>query len=140
MKLAMRLPEKGRQGSPASDPREEMGAEIIDLASRTAYPVVAQRKGKSDALALAGGIGFVAVLGAATLWGLNASRLSEAAPEQPSAVAPEFPLGGVQAAGREPVGHPDTTSTGASSPKNLQPFFKRSAARPGIVMRSQDGV
>ena len=36
MKLAMRLPEKGRQGSPASDPREEMGAEIIDLASRTA--------------------------------------------------------------------------------------------------------
>ena len=75
MKLAMRLPAKGRGHSDA-DPREEAGGEVIDLASRTAYPVVANRKGgRSDGLALAGGIGFVALLGAATLWGLNASRM-----------------------------------------------------------------
>ncbi len=90
MKLAMRLPEKTR-GKPDADPREEAGAEIIDLASRTAYPVVAQRKGRSDALALAGGVGFVALLGAATLWGLNASRMGE-----DQSVAPPAPTGPVQ--------------------------------------------
>ena len=88
MKLAMRLPEKGRRGSPGEDPRDEMGAEVIDLASRTVYPVVAQRKGKSDALALAGGVGFVALLGAATLWGLNASRMGEEPQARPAAAVP----------------------------------------------------
>jgi type IV secretion system protein VirB10 len=100
MKLAMRLPEKGRRGAADADPREEMGAEVIDLASRTAYPVVAQRKGRSDAVALAAGVGFVALLGAATLWGLNASRMDEgqqqvqpAAPPAPvaPAIAPPTP-------------------------------------------------
>ena len=81
MKLAMRLPEKGRRAVNDSDPREEATTEVIDLASRTAYPVVAQRKGRSDALGLAAGVGLVAVLGAATLWGLNASRMG---PEQPA--------------------------------------------------------
>lgn len=105
MKLAMRLPEKGRRGAADADPREEMGAEVIDLASRTSYPVVAQRKGKSDAVALAGGIGFVALLGAATLWGLNASRMDEgqqqvqpAAPPAPAAPAIAPPTPAQQAA------------------------------------------
>ena len=92
MKLAMRLPEKGRR-SADSDPREEMGSEVIDLASRTAYPVVAQRKGKSDAVALAAGVGFVALLGAATLWGLNASRMDSGQQD----VAPAAPPAPVQA-------------------------------------------
>jgi len=77
MKLAMRLPEKGRRASVDSDPRESETTEVIDLASRTAYPVVSQRKGRSDALGLAAGVGFVALLGAATLWGLNASRMAD---------------------------------------------------------------
>jgi type IV secretion system protein VirB10 len=104
MKLAMRLPEKGRRGSADSDPREEMGAEVIDLASRTAYPVVAHRKGRSDALALAAGVGFVALLGAATLWGLNASRMDgeqqqvQAAPPAPVAPAIAPPTAAQQAA------------------------------------------
>jgi len=85
MKLAMRLPAKGQRGSADSDPREEATTEVIDLASRTAYPVVAQRKGRSDALALAAGVGFVALLGAATLWGLNASRMGD---EQAQTVVP----------------------------------------------------
>lgn len=84
MKLAMRLPEKAAAGSANdADPRETASAEVIDLASRTAYPAVARRQGKSDALGLAAGVGFVALLGAATLWGLNASRMDE-----PVAVAP----------------------------------------------------
>ena len=77
MKLAMRLPETARSdGAKDVDPRDETSAEVIDLASRTAYPAVANRKGKSDAMGLAVGVGFVALLGAATLWGLNASRMS----------------------------------------------------------------
>ena len=86
MKLAMRLPEKGRQTEIDSDPRESETTEVIDLASRTAYPVVSQRKGRSDALGLAAGVGFVMVLGAATLWGLNASRMADEG--QPAAAVP----------------------------------------------------
>jgi len=91
MKLAMRLPEKARQASNDVDPREAASAEVIDLASRTAYPAVAARKGRSDAVGLAAGIGFVALLGAATLWGLNASRLEDgqqATPAAPPAAQP----------------------------------------------------
>lgn len=74
MKLAMRLPGKGIGDTAANkDPRDDATTEIIDLASRTSYPAVANRKGGSDALGLAAGVGFVALLGAATLWGLNAS-------------------------------------------------------------------
>lgn len=87
MKLAMRLPEKAQRAVNDSDPREEATAEVIDLASRTSYPVVANRKGRSDGLALAAGVGFVALLGAATLWGLNASRMGE--PQQATAPAPQ---------------------------------------------------
>lgn len=73
MKLAMRLPEKNAAAAARDvDPRENATTEVIDLASRTSYPAVANRKGHSDALGLAAGIGFVALLGAATLWGLNA--------------------------------------------------------------------
>jgi type IV secretion system protein VirB10 len=88
MKLAMRLPEKGSRAADDSDPRERETTEVIDLASRTAYPVVAQRKGRSDALGLAAGVGFVALLGAATLWGLNASRMADEQPVQPVPAAP----------------------------------------------------
>jgi type IV secretion system protein VirB10 len=88
MKLAMRLPEKGQRAVNDSDPREQETTEVIDLASRTAYPVVAQRKGRSDALGLAAGVGFVALLGVATLWGLNASRMADEQPATPAAPAP----------------------------------------------------
>lgn len=89
MKLAMRLPEKSSSGAANdADPRENASAEVIDLASRTAYPAVANRKGRSDALGLAAGVGFVALLGAATLWGLNASRVDDAEAETAAAVVP----------------------------------------------------
>jgi len=92
MKLAMRLPEKSRSGSANdTDPRDAVGAEVIDLASRTAYPAVAGRKGRSDALGLAAGIGFVAVLGAATLWGLNAGRLGNGPADAQLSTPPAAP-------------------------------------------------
>jgi type IV secretion system protein VirB10 len=101
MKLAMRLPEKGTSAAEQGDPRDQASAEIIDLASRTAYPVVAQRKGRSDGFGLAAGVGVVALLGAATLWGLSASRMEgetasapvpvPAAPVSPPAIPPMTP-------------------------------------------------
>lgn len=96
MKLAMRLPEKNQRAVNDSDPREDATAEVIDLASRTSYPVVANRKGRSDGLALAAGVGFVALLGAATLWGLNASRTGE--PQQAAVPVPQPATAPVQPA------------------------------------------
>ena len=97
MRLAMRLSEKGEQSTGDLDPRQGASAEIIDLASRTAYPVVTQRRGKSDALGLASGVAIVAVLGLATLWGMNASRIEGERPAAPAAVpAAGAPLAGVQ--------------------------------------------
>ncbi len=89
MRLAMRVPKK-RGDSPAAndiDPREVESAEVIDLASRNAFPAVTQRKGASDGLGLAAGVAVVALLGAVTLWAMNSAR-----------TAPPEGVGGVQAA------------------------------------------
>lgn len=92
MKLAMRLADKaGRSADNDRDPREGESAEIIDLASRTAYPAVTQRKGKSDALGLAGGVAVVAVLGLATLWGMNSARIDSDAPATAQQATPAAP-------------------------------------------------
>ena len=90
MKLAMRLPAK----APAADrdPREGESAEIIDLASRTAYPAVTQRKGKSDAFGLAAGVGVVALLGLATLWGMDSARQQKDGPQAQPTGRPVAPL------------------------------------------------
>ena len=96
MKLAMRLPEKNRSGADNDvDPRDEATTEVIDLASRNSYPVVASRKGRSDAVGLAAGIGFVAVLGAATLWGLNAGRMDNGQADAPQVSAAPLPVAAV---------------------------------------------
>ncbi len=90
MKLAMRLPAK----APAADrdPREGESAEIIDLASRTAYPAVTQRKGKSDAFGLAAGVGVVALLGLATLWGMDSARQQKDGPQAQPTGRPVAPM------------------------------------------------
>src|SRR4051812_36940921 len=75
MKLAMRLAAKRPAGD--LDPRDGESAEVIDLASRSAYPAVTQRRGKSDALGLAAGVAVVALLGMATLWGMNSARVNQ---------------------------------------------------------------
>jgi type IV secretion system protein VirB10 len=88
MRLAMRLPEKrDNSGRTDADPREELSAEVIDLASRNAFPAITQRKKGSDALGLAAGVAVVALLGAVTLWGLDSSRTETPAGAQPQGAA-----------------------------------------------------
>lgn len=79
MRLAMKLPHKSAAGGAASDadPRDSAEAEVIDLASRNAYPAVTQRKGKRDGLGMVAGIALVAGLGLVTLWSMNSARLTE---------------------------------------------------------------
>lgn len=83
-----------------SDPRDEMGAEIIDLTTRNVLPAVTQRKGRSDGVGLTAGIAIVAMLGAVTLWGLDSSRqqtskpaitMAAPAPATTIEVAPNMP-------------------------------------------------
>lgn len=126
MKLAMRLPEKNKRAVNDSDPREEASAEVIDLASRTAYPVVA-RKGRSDALGLAAGVGFVALLGAATLWGLNASRMGDEQSAQPPAPAAPAPALGAAPAPEVPQIAPVPQAPGDPAPAPVL------AAPPAVV-------
>ncbi|MBU7581102.1 MAG: type VI secretion protein, partial [Porphyrobacter sp.] len=77
MRLAMRLPPKKGEGGEAADPRERESAEIIDLASRAAFPAVTDRKAKGDGLQLAAGVAVVGLLGAVTFWAMDAARPPE---------------------------------------------------------------
>jgi len=77
MKLAMRLGDKSGSLPPDADPRE-MGAEVIELATRRAYPSVSQRKTSSEAIALFAGIAVVISVGLATFWGLQNTRMKVA--------------------------------------------------------------
>ena len=79
MRMAMRLPPKSEATGAANDvdPRDESEAEIIDLASRNAYPAVAARKGKTEGLGMVAGIALVAGLGLVTLWSMNSARMAE---------------------------------------------------------------
>lgn len=80
MRLAMRLPPKkgsgdGNEG--AVDPRTRESAEIIDLASRAAFPAVTDRKANGDGVGLAAGVAVVGLLGAVTFWAMNAARTAD---------------------------------------------------------------
>ncbi|HCJ21477.1 MAG TPA: type VI secretion protein [Erythrobacter sp.] len=75
----MRLPEKKPGDSGVAndiDPREGSDAEVIDLAQRNGFPVVARPAGKSDALGLVAGIAIVAGLGLMTMWSMNSARIA----------------------------------------------------------------
>ena len=109
MKLAMRLPEgKGSDGIANDvDPRDEQPAEVIDLASRNAYPAVGKRKGRSDMLTMLGGVALVAALGGVTLWGMNSARVAQ--PEaigNPQVAAPVQPTASIQPVRPEGVAAP----------------------------------
>lgn len=77
MRLAMRLPPKKGESGEGVDPRTRESAEIIDLASRAAFPAVTDRKAKGDGLGLAAGVAVVGLLGAVTFWAMNAARTAE---------------------------------------------------------------
>jgi len=98
MRLAMRLPpKKGDASGSGGDPREQESAEIIDLASRAAFPAVTDRKAKGDGLGLAAGVALIGAIGAVTFWAMESARLPEpegvgnpavAAPQAAAAPAP----------------------------------------------------
>lgn len=99
MRLATKLPSR-KQGGAANDidPREQETAEVIDLASRNAFPAVTQRKGKSDTFGLVAGVAVVALLGAATFIGMDSTRIGEPGGGVGQQVAP--------AAGQQPGNQP----------------------------------
>lgn len=88
MRLNHRLSDRIDPANDA-DPREHHGAEIIDLATRTVVPAVARKKGPSDALGLAAGVGIVALLGAVTLWSLDGARTAQQQGKQPAQTSPQ---------------------------------------------------
>ncbi len=76
----MRLNKQSRErltSANDSDPREGMGAEVIDLATRNVLPAVTQRKPRADGLGLAAGVALVAILGAVTLWSMDTARTEQ---------------------------------------------------------------
>lgn len=133
MRLAMRLPARKDDQGVANDvdPRETEDAEIIDLASRTAYPSVTQRKGGSDGMGLAIGVAVVGLLGAVTLWGMNSARMDE----------PQG-IGGQQAAPQpspEQVGViPQEAITPTPEPTSISPTRIDPAPQP--VLSNDPGV
>ena len=114
MRLSSKTAEQG-------DPREHESAEVIDLASRSAFPAVVDRKAKTEGLGLAAGVALVFGLGAVTLWSMNAARL-----------APDETAGPAGQAG--PAATPQPVAT-LASPKPVEPVKPGSAAtpRPGPV-------
>ena len=118
MRLAMRLPpKKGDNGSgDGGDPRESETADVIDLASRSGFSPVVERKSKTDGLGLAAGVAIVFGLGAVTLWSMNAARL--APPESvgnPNVAPPQ------QAAAPAPATEVPPPSTNAPAPNRPDP-------------------
>ncbi|MEJ5977282.1 TrbI/VirB10 family protein [Novosphingobium sp. PS1R-30] len=79
-----------RQPEDFEDPRDQQGAEVIDLATRSVLPQVAATKRGSDGLGLAAGVAVVALLGGVTLWSMNAARDGQrpAQPQQAAVPAP----------------------------------------------------
>lgn len=127
MRLAMRLPPKKGDGTTgAGDPREQESAEVIDLASRSAFPGVADRKAKTDGLGLAAGGLIVLALGATTFWAMNA----------PEAPAPE-PIGNPDVAPPQQAAAPAPAETPAEAPA---PAPARPDPAPAPVLARDPGA
>ncbi|HSJ78057.1 MAG TPA: TrbI/VirB10 family protein [Erythrobacter sp.] len=150
MRLANRMPPK--KGAPdndvAGDPRERESAEIIDLASRAAFPAVTDRKAKGDGLGLAAGVAVVGLLGAVTFWAMNSARTPDpqgignpaVAPPQAAAATPVEPVADPsQQPGAVPVvpqADPVPTPVYAGNPGMMTVPATNPYASPGLVFDS----
>lgn len=128
MKLAMRMPPKSGLSDAANDvdPRDGADAEIIDLAQRNSFPVVAAKKGRSEGVGMVAGIALVAALGAVTLWSMNSARVAEpegigSAQPAPQAAAQPAPVAAPTAA--EAVQPGQVAQTGAYSDPAPSPVY-----------------
>jgi type IV secretion system protein VirB10 len=70
-----------------SDPRLHVEPRELQLASRNAYPLVAQQGKKSDSLGLAAGAGIAVLLGGVTFWSMSQHRAPTPEPK-PALAAP----------------------------------------------------
>lgn len=130
MRLTTKLSNRKDNAATDTDPREQESAEIIDLASRNAFPAVTQRKGKSDAMGLVAGIGIVAALGAVTLWGMNSARM-----------APQEGVGGQQAQTPAPVApNVQTPVAAAATPAPAAPITPVLDPAPQPVLAAMPGA
>lgn len=139
MRLAMKMPpKKASGGSDAAndarddDPRESESAEIIDLASRSAFPAVANKKGGGDSMGMVAGIAIVAALGLVTLWSMSSARLD---PED---------LAAAEAANAPPEGDTSpATVTVDPAPQNAAssaPQFVRADPAPSPVLSNNPNL
>ncbi|MFM7349939.1 MAG: TrbI/VirB10 family protein [Erythrobacter sp.] len=142
MRLAMRLPPRKGEGGDSGDPRERESAEIIDLASRAAFPVVTERKAKGDGIQLAAGLAVVGLLGAVTFWAMNAARMDPpqdarsrpAVPVQPAPVpVPVAPVTNPVAAPVAPQGDPAPAAVYAVNPAAVPGVAVNPYANPQLV-------
>ena len=67
---------KPKRLAPANDtdPRDQLPAEVIDLASRNAFPAVTQRRPNTERSSVLIGVAVVALLGGVTFWSMDLSR------------------------------------------------------------------
>ncbi len=115
--------------TPATDPRSEMNEQALIIASRNAFPVVAQRKSRRDNLGIATGAAIALVLGCVTFMTLSSSRNSSHEPitAQP---APGYVPQSPQTPGAIPIATPQ-----AAAPLTQQP-----SAAPGPMAPAQTVV
>lgn len=146
MRLAMKLPPKGsaQQGVANDvDPREEENLDVIDLASRNAYPVVAGKKGRMDGMGMVAGIALVAGIGLVTLWSMSSARLDpqdgvgSAQPAPAAVVTPAPPV--VLQPGPQ-LAPPPVLTDPAPSPVFAAPPSPVAAAAPGANPNSSATV
>ena len=118
MRLAMKLPAKDVQAAVANDvdPRESENLDVIDLASRNAYPAVAGRKGRSDGLGMVAGIALVAGLGLVTLWSMSSARLQEPQATGNPAVQPPAAPPAITVPAPQPVAVPPPAALADPAP------------------------
>ena len=131
MRLAMRLP-NGKSGQGVAndvDPREVEQAEVIDLASRNAFPAVTQRKGMSDGLGLAVGVAAVGLIGAVVLWSMNSARLD-----------PPQGVGNPQMAQGAAVPPPVPAAAITPTPQNPQGVVPQADPAPAAVVAAMAGT
>lgn len=96
-----------------ADPRA--GAEVIDLATRTVLPAVAQRRPAREGLGLLAGVAVVALLGAVTLWSMDGARQEQQA-VRPAIAQPTAPAGPSQVEAAPAVPPQPTAPGGLTDP------------------------
>lgn len=142
MRLAMRLPpKKGSNSGSGSDPREQESAEIIDLASRAAFPAVTDRKAKGDGLGLAAGVVLIGAIGAVTFWAMESARLPapegvgnpQVAPPQAAAAPAPAQVPGAEPATVSPQPDPAPAPVLANQPAQYAAPAANPYASPSLV-------